>query len=72
MATTLSNEDKLSIVGQHIKSLDFQIYGVELDLVEANAVSPVDSEYIASLNARLTPLQAKRTALINEQSSLTE
>lgn len=72
MATTLSNEDKLVIVGQHIKSLDFQIYGIELDLIEANAVTPKDTEYIASLNARLEPMQAKRSVLIAEQDSLTE
>ena len=72
MATTLSNEDKLSLVGQHIKSIDFQIYSIELDLIEANALTQKDTDNIASLNARLEPLQAKRTALIAEQDSLTE
>lgn len=72
MTATLSNEDKLSLVMQHMRSVDFQIYGTELDLIEANAVSEKDTQYIASLNSRLTQLQAKRSALVTEQESLTE
>ena len=53
MATTLSNEDKLSLVGQHIKSIDFQIYSIELDLIEANALTQKDTENIDRKSTRL-------------------
>ena len=34
--TLLTNEDKLNIVNQHMKSIDFQVYNLQLDLIEAN------------------------------------
>ena len=50
MTTTLSNEEKLNIVNQHIKSVDYTIYGYELDLIQANAVSSPDAAQIAAIN----------------------
>ena len=65
----LTNADKLSVVNQHIKSLDFQIYNTELDIV-ANAESPVNSETVSGLNTRLTALNSKRALLEAEAAPL--
>jgi len=62
----LTNADKLNVVNQHIKSLDFQIYNSELDLIVANAESPVNSETVSEINARLTALNSKRSVLVTE------
>ena len=62
----LTNADKLNVVNQHIKSLDFQIYNSELDLIVANAESPVNSETVSGINTRLTALNAKRSVLETE------
>lgn len=59
----LTDADKLNLVNQHIKSLDFQIYNAQLDLIEANTESPVNSENVSAINTRLTALNAKRTVL---------
>lgn len=59
----LTNADKLNIVNQHIKSLDFQIYNSQIDLLEANADSPVNAETISAINSRITSLNAKRAVL---------
>ena len=72
MSNTLTNEEKLSVVNQHIKSVDFSIYGVELDLIEENASSQPNAEYVTSLNQRLSSLNAKKSALTTEAASLTE
>lgn len=72
MTTTLTNEEKLSIVNQHIKSIDYNIYGQELDLVQANAVTLPDAGQIAAINARIAESNAKRAALVIEKDSLTE
>jgi hypothetical protein len=69
MTTTLSNEEKLSIVNQHLKSLDYAVYGYELDLIQADAVSSPEAAQIASL--RVSEANAKRAALILERDSLT-
>jgi len=66
----LTNADKLSVVNQHIKSLDFQIYNTELDLIVANAESPVNSENVSAINARLTALNSKRALLEAEAAPL--
>jgi hypothetical protein len=62
----LTNADKLSVVNQHIKSLDFQIYNSELDLIVANAESPVNSETVSVINSRLNALNSKRSVLATE------
>jgi hypothetical protein len=71
MSTSLTNEEKLNIVNQHIKSVDYAIYGCELDLIEANAASSPDTAQIAALNARLSEANAKKNALVEEKESLT-
>jgi hypothetical protein len=68
--TLLTNADKLNLVDQHIKSIDYQAYNLELDLIEANAESPVNSDSVSTLNTRINALAAKRTALESEAETL--
>ena len=70
--TLLTNADKLNIVNQHMKSIDFQAYNLELDLIEANAESPVNSETVSTITGRINALAAKRTALESEAAELAE
>ena len=71
MTTSLSNEEKINIVNQHIKSVDYSIYGYELDLIQANAVSSPDAAQIAAINSRISEANTKKTALVLEKDSLT-
>ena len=71
MTSVLTNEEKINVVNQHLKSIDYAIYGYDLDLIQANAVASPDSAQIAAINARLSEANAKRTALIAERDSLT-
>ena len=68
--TLLTNADKLNLIDQHIKSIDYQAYNLELDLIEANAESPVNSDTVSTLNTRMNALAAKRTALESEAATL--
>jgi cob(I)alamin adenosyltransferase len=70
--TLLTNADKLNIVNQHMKSIDFQVYNLQLDLIESNAESPVNSETVSTLTGRINVLNAKRTALELEGEPLEE
>jgi hypothetical protein len=72
MTTTLTNEEKLSIVNQHIKSIDYAIYGFQLDLIQATAATTPDSGQISATNARITESNSKRAALVIERDSLAE
>jgi hypothetical protein len=71
MTIELTNEEKLGIVEQHIKSIDYGIYGIQLDLIEINATSAPDASQVTNLNTRLTAYNAKRVALVTEKNSLT-
>lgn len=70
--TTLNNEEKLTIVSQHIKNVEYNKYNLELSLIEENSVSSPDSEAIASLNSQMAEVNAKLSALEAEKSALTE
>jgi hypothetical protein len=71
MSIDLTNEEKLNIVNQHLKVVDYAIYGYQLDLLEAEAVSTPDASFVASLNERISNATLKRTALVEEKNSLT-
>ena len=70
MSIILTNEEKIAVVEQHLKSIEYSIYGTTLDLVEANSVSTPDSAVISSLNARLADQNAKKDALLAEKTTL--
>ena len=72
MTTLLTNADKLNIVNQHMKSIDFQMYNFQLDLIEANSESPVNSETVSNITSKINALTAKRTALESEAEGLEE
>lgn len=68
----LSNTEKIDIINQHIRSIDYMIYNAELDLLEANAVQDTDSGVIAMLNQKINNLNLKKSALEAEKITLAE
>jgi len=71
MTIELTNEEKLSIVNQHIKSVDYGIYGLQLDLMEAQAIDTPDPIQVSSTNGRIASANARREVLVEERDSLT-
>jgi hypothetical protein len=72
ITTVLTDADKLNIVNQHLKGLEFAIYGLELDLIVENAASDPSEDSITSITNRLNSLVLKRTALLAEAATLSE
>lgn len=70
MPESLTNEEKINIVNQHIRAIEFASYNADLDLIEANAVSSTDASVISEINARKASIDAKLTALNTEKTSL--
>lgn len=68
--SVLTNEEKINIVNQHIRNIEFAAYNAELDLIEANAVSSADADIIADINDRKTAIDLKLAALSAEKASL--
>lgn len=68
--TTLSNEDKISIINQHKRSVQYSKYNLSVSLIEETAVLSPDQEAIAALNAKIADHDSKLSALDAEASSL--
>ena len=69
---TLTNQEKIDIVNQHLKNVNYSLYNLSLSVVEENAVSEPNSDSIANLNAQISDLNAKKTTLEAELQSLSE
>ena len=72
MTTTLTAQEKTSLVNQAIKSVDYNIYSTELELIQLNAVTGSDPDQITANEDKLTKLNTKRTALVAELATITE
>lgn len=70
MTYELSNEEKASIVEQHLKNLEFSIYNTQLSIIQETSKSSPDQTILQSLNSDLNDITAKKTSLLAELSSL--
>jgi 16S rRNA G1207 methylase RsmC len=68
--TTLSNEDKISVVNQHKRAVEYSKYNLTISLIEENAVLSKDQEAIQSLTAKIADHNSKLSALDAELDSL--
>jgi CII-binding regulator of phage lambda lysogenization HflD len=68
--TILTNEDKISIVNQHKKNVEYSKYNLQVSLIEENAVTSPDQDAIDALNDKITEINKKLTALDAELASL--
>jgi len=68
--TILTNEDKISIVNQHKRNVEYSKYNLQVSLIEENAVTSPDQDAIDALNDKITEINKKITALDAELASL--
>lgn len=68
--TTLSNEDKISIINQHKRNIEYVRYGLELSIIEENATASPNQENLDSFNNQITDLDSKIAALDAELAAL--
>lgn len=72
MTTTLSNIEKKSIVDQAIKQIDYMIYSSDIEVLQIEAVTPVDQDQLDAYTQKIAKLNAKRLALVAELELVTE
>jgi hypothetical protein len=72
MTTTLSNVEKKAIVDQAIKQVDYTIYSSEIEIIQLEAVTPVDQDQLDAYTQKIAKLNAKRLALVAELELVTE
>lgn len=70
MTSILTNEEKVTIVTQHIKNVEYAIYNLELSVIEENSVASTDAAKTTSLNGQLNDTKAQKAALELELGKL--
>lgn len=68
--TTLTNEEKIGLIQQHKRNIEYSAYNLELTLIEENAVGTPNAETVARLTAEIAELETKLSALNAELASL--
>jgi hypothetical protein len=72
MTIELTNEEKIGVVEQHLKSLAFNEYNLVLSIEEAQAASAPNQTNISALNLQLDDIRAQKAALQSELANLSK
>jgi hypothetical protein len=71
MATTLTDNEKASIINNHLSNLYFGQYNIELSLKEENAKATPDEKVISNVNNQLADITKQIDVLNAELATLT-
>ena len=66
----LSNEEKVIIINQHVRTLEYSLYNIELDILEAESDDTPDTALISGKTLALAEVQRKIDALNAEKAAL--
>jgi len=64
--TTLSNEEKLTIVNSKIKNLSYNKFSLEVDKISENAKASPDADTVSRLNSLISETDRQIAALATE------
>jgi hypothetical protein len=70
MTIQLTNEEKISVITQHIRNLEFNKYNLDVSLIEENAMAIPNQATLDSIDLQLSEYNAKIIALNAEIASL--
>ena len=71
MTYELTNEEKISIISQHLKNLEYSKYNLEVSMLELTSGTNPKQESITDTQAQIDSIVAQQTALNAEVASLT-
>lgn len=70
MTTELTNEEKIGIINQHIKSLNYNKYNLNITMLELNAISSPNQATINEIVLQISDLDDKISVLETEKTTL--
>ena len=70
MVYELTNEEKISIIDQHLKNLEYNRYNLEVSMIELTSGTIQKEESIETLQSEIDSLVLQQTALATERASL--
>jgi hypothetical protein len=59
----LTDEDKDSIIENHLRNLEYALFNTEMSIVAANSVASPDATVLTNLNNDLSDIRTKIAAL---------
>lgn len=71
MAYQLTNEEKISIIDQHLKILEYNKYNLKISLLEMISGNMAKPESISDIELQIDSMNKKQKALIQEIDTLT-
>jgi hypothetical protein len=71
MTYELTNAEKISIIDQHLKNLEYNRYNLEVSILELTSGTNPKQESIEDIQAQIDSIVAQQTALNAEVASLT-
>jgi hypothetical protein len=66
----LSNEEKISIIESHLRTLGYSKYNLEVNLLEEESATTPSVDAVESVNAQISSVNKKIAALIAELATL--
>jgi len=70
MAYLLTNEEKIGIVEQHLRNLEYSKFNVSISLIEESSITPVKQDLIDDLEKQISDINAKIESLVAELATL--
>lgn len=70
MITSLTTEEKSTIIDGHLRTLDFEWYDVYIELTRENGAIEINQSKIDELTAKKNNIESKISALNAEKLSL--
>jgi hypothetical protein len=70
MAYVLTNEEKIGIVEQHLRNLEYSKFNVSISLIEESSITPVKQDLIDDLEKQISDINAKIESLVAELATL--
>lgn len=72
MSIELSKEEKIQIINSHKRSLAYNKYNLEIDILQENAKTSPNAEGIANLNSQILEINNQVSALDAELAVVSE
>jgi len=70
MSEMLTNEEKSNLIEQHKKNLLFNLFNIELTVIEEECKDTPDESILSSLNSQISEINLKMSALNAELAKL--
>jgi hypothetical protein len=70
MVYTLTKEEKIDIINQHLKNLEYSKYNSEISLIEETSAPEPQAILIDEIQGQIDSINAKISALLSEISAL--